>query len=84
MMKKLQLLLVAMVLILSIDVNADTIKNSDLNLNNPDVRKCLLEATKTSGWDLASVYLNSDNKLVMIFDKGDDTKIYTSRETFTD
>lgn len=84
MMKKLQLLVAAVVLMLSINVNADTIKNSDLNLNNPDVRKCLLESTKSTGWDLASVYLNSDNKLVMIFDKGNDTKIYTSRETFTD
>ena len=82
-MKKLQLLIVAMVLMLSIDASADTIKNSKLNLNNPDVRKCLLEATKSSGWELASVYLNSDNKLVMIFDKGNDTKIYTSKEVFS-
>lgn len=82
-MKKLQLFVAAMLLMLCIDVNADTIKNSDLNLNNPDVRKCLLEATESTGWDLASVYLNSDNKLVMIFDKGNDTKIYTSRETFS-
>ncbi|WP_248724692.1 hypothetical protein [Seonamhaeicola sp. ML3] len=84
MMRKLQFFTAAIVLMLGINAHADTIKNSDLNLNNPDVRKCLLEATKTSGWDLASVYLNADNKLVMIFDKGDDTKIYTSNETFTD
>ncbi len=83
-MRKLQFFTAAIVLMLGINAHADTIKNSDLNLNNPDVRKCLLEATKTSGWDLASVYLNADNKLVMIFDKGDDTKIYTSNETFTD
>ncbi len=82
-MKKLQLLVVAVMLLFSAGVHADTIKNSKLNLNNPDVRKCLLESTKTAGWELASVYLNSENKLVMIFDKGDDTKIYTSREVFT-
>ena len=82
-MKKLQLIIAAIALLLSIGVNADTIKNSKLNLNNPDVRKCLLESTKESGWDLASVYLNKDNKLVMIFDKGNDTKIYTSKEEFS-
>ncbi|WP_406685417.1 hypothetical protein N1F78_06740 [Seonamhaeicola sp. MEBiC1930] len=67
----------------SIDANADTIKNSNLNLNNPDVRKCLLDATKSEGWKLASVYMNSDDKLVYVFDKGNDTKIYTSKEVFS-
>ncbi|WP_282134777.1 hypothetical protein [Seonamhaeicola maritimus] len=83
MMKKLQLVLVAVALTFSIGASADTIKNSNLNLNNPDVRKCLLDATKSEGWKLASVYLNSDDKLVYIFDKGNDTKIYTSKEVFT-
>lgn len=78
-MKKLQLLFVAMMLLLSVGVNADTIKNSELNLNNPDVRKCLLEASKKEGWVLKSVYHNSKKELVMIFDKGNDTKIYTSK-----
>lgn len=82
-MRKLQLLVAAIALMISVNVNADTIKNSNLNLNNPDVRKCLLDATKSEGWKLASVYLNSSNKLVMIFDKDNDTKVYTSRETFT-
>ena len=82
-MKKLQLVLVAVALTFSIGASADTIKNSDLNLNNPDVRKCLLDATQSEGWKLASVYLNSNNKLVYIFDKGNDTKIYTSKEVFT-
>ncbi|TXG37059.1 hypothetical protein [Seonamhaeicola maritimus] len=83
MMKKLHLVLAVIMLSFSISANADTIKNSDLNLNNPDVRKCLLDATKSEGWNLASVYLNSDDKLVYIFDKGNDTKIYTSKEVFT-
>lgn len=82
MMKKLHVFLAVVMLSFSIGANADTIKNSDLNLNNPDVRKCLLDATKVSGWELASVYLNADNKIVMIFDKGDDTRIYTSKEVF--
>lgn len=77
MMKKLQLLFVAMLFLLSMDVKADDIiVNSDLNLYNPDVRKCLLEASKKEGWELKSVYLNADEKLVMIFDKGKDSKIY--------
>lgn len=82
MMKKLQLVFVAVALLFSMGASADTIKNSDFDLNNPDVRKCLLDATKSEGWNLASVYLNSDNKLVFIFDKNDDTKIYTSKAAF--
>lgn len=78
-MKKLQLLLVAMMLLLSVGANADTIKNSELNLNNPDVRKCLLDATSSEGWTLESVYLNPDEKLVMIFGKDKDKRVYTSR-----
>ncbi|MFI1772758.1 hypothetical protein [Thalassobellus citreus] len=83
MKKKLQLLAVAATLLLSFNAKADTIKNSKLNLNNPDVRKCLLEASETDGWKLASVYLNDDNKIVMIFDKDNDTKVYTSKEVLS-
>ena len=79
MMKKLQLVLVAITLLVSFNVKADeVIKNSDLNLTNPDVRKCLIEASKTDGWRLASVTMNKANKLVLIFDKGDTTRVYTS------
>lgn len=78
-MKKLQLLFVAMMLLLSVGANAETIKNTELNLNNPDVRKCLLDATKSEGWKLESVYLNSEEKLVMIFGKDNDKRTYTSR-----
>ena len=83
MMRKLQLLAVAVVLMISVNVNAGTIKNSKLNLNNPDIRKCLINTTQSEGWELTTVYLNSNNKLVMIFDKGSDSKVYTSRETFS-
>lgn len=83
MIKKLQSLTAAAVILCSISMSADTIKNSNLNLNNPDIRKCLLDATKSEGWKLSSVYLNTNNKLVMIFDKGNDTKIYTSKEVFS-
>ena len=62
-MKKLQLLFVAMVLSLSFGANADTIKNSDLNLLNPDVRKCLLDSSLSEGWKLESVYTDSKEKL---------------------
>jgi hypothetical protein len=79
MKKKLQLLIVAMMLLLSFNAKADIIKNAELNLNNPDVRKCLLEASKNDGWKLSSVYLNSEEKLVMIFNKDNNTKEYTSR-----
>lgn len=78
-MKKLQLLFVAMILLLSIDVKADDIVNSSLNLSNPDVRKCLVEATKSEGWKLTAFYYNADEKLVMIFEKGNNTKTYMSK-----
>ena len=58
-MKKLQLLFVVAMLSLSFGANADTIKNSELNLLNPDVRKCLLDATTNEGWKLESVYTDS-------------------------
>lgn len=76
-MKK--ILLASAMILLSISVNAEDIINADLNLYNPDVRKCLLEASKEGGWELKSVYMNSNEELVMVFDKGDTTKIYKSK-----
>jgi len=91
-MKKLQLLSVAVMLLFSINMNAnnvtktddttktdDVIVNSSLDLYNPDVRKCLLDATNVEGWELQSVYLNSEDKVVMIFDKNDTKKVYMSK-----
>ncbi len=80
MMKKLQLLIVVAILFVSVDMRADDIiMNSNLNLYNPDVRKCLLDASKKEGWELKSVYLNSKKELVMIFDKGDTKKVYKTK-----
>ncbi|MEN3323909.1 hypothetical protein VP395_09230 [Mariniflexile soesokkakense] len=79
MKKKLQLLAAAMMILLSINVNADTIINSDLNLYNPDVRKCLLEASKSEGWELKSVYMNADKKIVYVFSKDSNDKVYISK-----
>ena len=79
MKKKLQLLAAAFMILLSINVNADTIINSDLNLYNPDVRKCLLETSKNEGWVLKATYINSEEKLVYVFSKGNDDKIYLSK-----
>lgn len=78
-MKKLQLLLVAFMLLLSVNISADVIKINNLNLNNPDVRKCLLEASESEGWDLKAIYADSDEKLVFVFSKGNDDKVYTSK-----
>lgn len=79
MKKKLQLLAAAFMILLSINVNADTIINTDLVLENPDVRKCLLESSKNEGWELKSIYTNEENKLVFVFSKGNDDKIYISK-----
>ena len=79
-MKTLQSLLVVVLLLLSFNAKADDmILNTDLNLFNPDVRKCLIESSKEDGWELKSVYLNTMNEIIMIFDRGDETKIYKSK-----
>lgn len=79
-MKKLRLLPLAFAFLFSLNMKADdVIVNSNLNLYNPDVRKCLLETSKNEGWELKSVYLNSNQELVMVFDKGETTKVYKTR-----
>ena len=78
-MKKLKLLLLAMVLMVSTQVEAtENPINAEFNLINPDVRKCLIEASKSEGWKLETFYMNSEEKLVMIFGKEDETKVYVS------
>ncbi len=74
-----RILLASAMILLSIGMNAEDIINTDLNLSNPDVRKCLLEASQEDGWKLKSVYMSSSEKLVMVFDKGNTTKIYKSK-----
>lgn len=79
-MKKLQLLPLAFALLFSINMKADdVIVNSNLNLYNPDVRKCLLDASKKEGWELKSVYLNDQKELVMVFDKDNNTRVYKTQ-----
>ncbi|WP_242203449.1 hypothetical protein [Aestuariivivens insulae] len=79
-MKKLQLLFATVLLLLSFNVKADDMTlNTKLNLFNPDVRKCLIETSKAEGWELKSVYLNTKHEIVMIFDKGEETRIYISK-----
>lgn len=80
MMKKLQLLAAAMMLFLSVGAHADVIKNSELNLLNPDVRKCLLDASSSEGWDLESVYSDSKDNLIMIFGKDGNKRMYISKK----
>lgn len=74
-MKKLQLLCASLMLLLSVTVNATELR---LNLNNPDVRKCLIEATENEGWELKASYMNDNEKLVMVFVKDSQTRSYTS------
>lgn len=74
-MKKLQLLCASLMLLLTVTVNATELR---LNLNNPDVRKCLIEATENEGWELKASYLNDNEKLVMVFVKDNQTRSYTS------
>ncbi len=79
-MKKLQLLALALGLLFTIDMKAnDVTVNSNLNLYNPDVRKCLLDASKSEGWELKSVYLNDKKELVMVFDKDNKTRVYKTK-----
>ncbi|WP_405294122.1 hypothetical protein [Algibacter sp. Ld11] len=77
-MKKLQLLSVAAMLLFSVNINADTV-NPNLNLFNPDVRKCLIEASESEGWKLEAVYTDTQDKLVMVFGKGTETKTYINK-----
>ncbi len=77
--KKLQLLVAAFALLISFNVKADTIVNSELNLKNPDVRKCLIEASQAEGWEVESIYMNSDDKLVYVFSKNNNDRVYISK-----
>ena len=66
-------------LLLSIDVKADDKTYSNLNLSNPDVRKCLIEAAQSEGWKIVALYFNKEEKLVMIFEKDNNSKTYISK-----
>ncbi|XMO87795.1 hypothetical protein AAFN75_05785 [Algibacter sp. AS12] len=79
MKNKLQVLFVAIILLVTIDAQANDRINSSFNLNNPDVRKCLIESTQSEGWKMAAIYYDASKKLVMIFEKGEDSKTYVSK-----
>lgn len=73
-MKK-TLLFASMMLLFSASISATELR---LNLNNPDIRKCLLESTNQEGWELKSVYQNKKEQLVYIFQKGNEKRTYIS------
>ncbi|SFC94604.1 hypothetical protein [Algibacter pectinivorans] len=79
MKNKLQVLFVAITLLVTIGAQANDRINSSLNLSNPDVRKCLIESTESEGWKMAALYYDANKKLVMIFEKGEDSKTYISK-----
>ncbi|WP_194768643.1 hypothetical protein [Tamlana sp. I1] len=74
-MKNVKLLCASLMLLLSISLSATELK---LDLKNPDVRKCLLEAASNQGWLLDTVYQDSEGNLVFILTKGEETRTYTS------
>lgn len=79
-MKTIQNLLATGLLLLSFNVKANENKpNTNLNLLNPDVRKCLIDASKEEGWELKSVYLDDNKKIVMVFYNGGEKKVYKSK-----
>lgn len=79
-MKTLQSILSTSLLLLSFNVKANEYRpNTDLNLFNPDVRKCLVESSQSEGWVLQSIYLDDNKKIVMIFNKGEEKKMYRSK-----
>ena len=53
--------------------------DNDLNLENPDVRKCLIEAAASEGWMLHSKEYNANKKLVMVFKRNNEEKVYTNK-----
>ena len=79
-MKKVKLLFLAVVLMVSAQVNAaDNPVNRELNLINPDVRKCLIEASQAEGWKLEAYYFDKKDNLVMVFGKEGELKTYISK-----
>ncbi len=54
--------------------------DTGLNLRNGDVLHCLVDAAKSEGWLLISIYDNTENKRVVMFKKGKDFKKYVSRK----
>lgn len=73
---KIKLLCLSAMFLFSISVSAI---DTDLNLENPDVRKCLIEAAASEGWMLHSNEYNANKKLVLVFKRNNEEKVYTSK-----
>lgn len=73
---KLKLLVLSAIFLFSISVSAI---EKELNLENPDVRKCLIEAAASDGWVLFSKEYNKSKKLVMVFKKNGEERVYVSK-----
>ena len=73
---KFKLLSIIGMLLFSLNVIADD--NPKLNLKNPDVRKCLLDASKAEGWEVEKMYYNNEKKLVIVLKKENEKRIYIS------
>lgn len=74
-MKK--LLLFSGLLLLTANVKAIEL---NLNLNNPDVRQCLIDSASEEGWELKAKYLDDNDKVVLVFKKDDKVVEYTGNK----
>ncbi|WMI66542.1 hypothetical protein RBH94_05120 [Aestuariibaculum sp. YM273] len=52
----------------------------NLNLNNPDVRQCLIDSANEEGWELKAKYLDENDKVVLVFKKEDKVVEYTGNQ----
>lgn len=73
---KFKLLLLSIMFFMSLSVTA---LDKELNLENPDVRKCLIQAAASEGWMLSSSEYNQNKKLVMVFKKNNEERVYVSK-----
>ncbi|WP_027138198.1 hypothetical protein [Gaetbulibacter saemankumensis] len=78
-MKKFYFLTVIAMLLFSVSASAVEL---NLNLNNPDVRKCLIESAGQEGWEHSATYLDADNKVVLVFSKDGKNVSYTGNQKF--
>ncbi|MBD0831394.1 hypothetical protein [Aestuariibaculum sediminum] len=74
-MKK--LLLFTGMLLLAVSAKAVEL---NLNLNNPDVRKCLIDSANEEGWELKAKYLDENDKVVLVFKKDGQVVEYTGNQ----
>ncbi|MBD0833899.1 hypothetical protein [Aestuariibaculum suncheonense] len=52
----------------------------NLNLNNPDVRQCLIDSASEAGWELKAKYLDDNDKVVLVFKKDGQIVEYTGNQ----